>query len=217
MGIAVIGLANAGAIAVNSALAPAPTDWPAWIQTAAAVIGLIAIVAFLIGLNTYVRQEPPVRHDKFVDTMMKSVRKQTERLEREFAEALHVPPTGAANAQAYVRDLRRLLRESTAFVRHARAYPVGDWPSFELANAFSDWAAIVDSTDSLLADMYDEINAAILRHEWGSLREQYLREEWYVRRDIGKLKGLADAFDKAAKPFVKKKHDAGKAGGGDHH
>lgn len=181
------------------------TNWPAWIQAAAAVIGLATTIAILIGFNNYVRQEPPVRHDKFVDTMVKSVRRQTERLEREFAEALRVPPTGASNAQAYVRDLRRLLRESTAFVRHARAYPVGDWPSFELAAAFSDWAAIIDSTDSLLDDMYEEINAAILRHEWGSLHEQYLREEWYVRRDIGKLKGLADAFDKAAKPFAKKK------------
>ncbi|MES2441890.1 MAG: hypothetical protein V4574_03605 [Pseudomonadota bacterium] len=206
MGIAVIILGNAAA----AAAAAAPTNWPAWIQAGAAVIGLITTVAILLGFSAYVRQEPPVRHDKFVDSLTRGVRKQTERLEREFAEALRVPPTGAANAQAYVRVLRRLLRESTAFVSHTRTYPIGDWPSFELADAFSNWAAIVDSTDSLLEDMYEEINAAILRHEWGSLHEQYLREEWHVRRDLDKLKGLAGAVDKAARPFVKKKTEAKK-------
>ena len=88
-----------------------------------------------------------------------------------------------------------------------RAYPLPEWPSAELGHAFADWAGVIDSMDSLLDDMFAEVTAAIERHSWIPLLEQYKREEWYVRRDVGKLAALKGAIEKEAKPFQKKKKD----------
>ena len=53
--------------------------------------------------------------------------------------------------------------------------------------------------------MFDEVTSAIERHSWTELFEQYKREEWYLRRDVEKHKGLKAAIEKEAKPFQKKK------------
>ena len=71
--------------------------------------------------------------------------------------------------------------------------------------------------DSLLEDMFAEMTAAIERHSWHDLLEQYRREEWYVRRDVGKLDALKKAIEKEAKPFQKKKKDEGGHGAKDDH
>lgn len=182
---------------------------PEWILAGVSVL-VLGIGAAVVNLLISVRDrfpEPAVKNDKFVEGLLKGVRKQTERMEREFAELLRVPPPEANAALAYVRDLRRLLRESIAFVTHMRAYPLSEWPSAELAHAFSDWAGVIESMESLLDDMFTEVTASVERHSWIALLDQYKREEWYVRRDITKLGELKTAIEKEAKPFQKKKKD----------
>ncbi|MCW3848897.1 hypothetical protein OF829_16795 [Sphingomonas sp. LB-2] len=201
----IISLGNAAAAHASSTFAPATP--PEWILIALVLIGL-AIGGALVSLLRSVRDrfpEPAIKNDKFVEGLLKGVRKQTERMEREFAELLRVPPVLPNNAIAYVRELRRLLRESTAFVAHMRAYPLPEWPSPDLAHAFADWAGVIDSMDSLLDDMFTEVSTAVERHSWVELFDQYKREEWYVRRDVARLAGLKAAIEKEAKPFQKKK------------
>ncbi len=206
-----ISLGNAAAAqaagAGNATSGFAAATLPEWILAGVALL-VLGIGAAVINLLISVRDrfpEPGVKNEKFVGGLLKGVAKQTERLDREFAELLRVPPTLPNNALAYVRDLRRMLRESTAFVAHMRAYPLPEWPSPDLAHAFADWAGVIDSMDSLLDDLFDEVTSAIERHSWTELFEQYKREEWYLRRDVEKLKGLKAAIDKEAKPFQKKK------------
>lgn len=210
----VISLGNAAAAQVagsgNAASAFALASLPEWILAGAAVL-VLGIGAAVINLLLSVRDrfpEPSVKNDKFVEGLLKGVRKQTERMEREFAAVILVPPVLPNNALAYVRDLRRMLRETTAFIAHMRAYPLPEWPSPDLAHAFADWAGVIDSMDSLLEDMFAEVTASVERHSWTELFKQYEREEWNIRRDITKLAGLKGAIEKEAKPFQKKKPEA---------
>lgn len=201
--VAAAKVAGAAPVASSFALATLPE----WILLGLVLIGL-GIGGALINLLVKLTQrfpEPAVKNDKFVEGLLKGVRKQTERIQREFAAAIHVPPTLPNNAVAYVRDLRRMLRESTAYVAHMRAYPMPEWPGPDLAHAFAEWAGVIDSMESLLDDMFKEAVAAIDRHSWVELFEQYKREEWNIRRDIDKLGGLKSAIEKEAKPFQKKK------------
>ncbi|MEZ0243418.1 MAG: hypothetical protein ACAH11_08600 [Sphingomonas sp.] len=205
-----------GNLAAANASAPAAASYalasyPEWLQIWLAIAGILlglAIGGVSINMLMTLNQRFPelgMKHDKFVDGLLKGVRKHTERLQREFAAAIHVPPTLPNNAVAYIRDLRRMLRDTTAYIAHMRAYPMPEWPSTELAHAFADWAGVIDSMDSLLDDMFRESIAAIERHSWVELFEQYKREEWNIRRDIERLPALKAAIEKEAKPFQKKK------------
>jgi hypothetical protein len=210
MGMIVISLGNlAAAQAAVPAPAPlfAPGSIPEWTQILLALIGLGLIGGLLYQLAKLNKQlaDKSEKHDKFVTGLLKGVRKQTERLEREFAAVLKVPPTLPNNGVAYIRDLRRMLRESTAYIAHMRATPMSEWPGPELAHAFAEWAGVIDSIDSMLDDMFVEVTAAVERGSWAELFKQYEREEWYFRRDIEKLPGLKSAIEKEAKPFQKKK------------
>ncbi|MBX3564847.1 MAG: hypothetical protein KF730_09755 [Sphingomonas sp.] len=188
-----------------------------WVQVFLVLIGVGTLIALV---SAFKRRfpEPANRNGEFARTLTRAVKHHSTELEREFKTALRVPGIdtdsgksglGATEAAAHVRHLRRLLRSSTAFIRHARTLPLGDWPSYALSHAFAEWAGVIDGTDALLDDMYREVTAAVATGRWGELQAQYDREQWFVLRDLERLPALTSAIDKAAKPFLGKsgKHE----------
>lgn len=215
MGSLIITIGNAAAAVANTAAAAArpstawPWDWfqrstfPEWLQL---LVG--GTIVYTVFRATHVFElrfpERKAQHGKFVESLTKGVSKQTARLDGEFATALLAPAITPVGALAHLRSLRLLIHPPLAFIRRMRAYPLAQWPSDELAGAFDDWAAVVEAIDSLLGHMFDEAKSAIALDRLRPLIDQYERDEWYVRRELDKLKNLVPLITKAAAPFKKK-------------
>jgi hypothetical protein len=203
-------MASTTAATGNSTAMFAIATMPEWILIGLAILGIGTLFAFVLAFKRRF-PEPADRNGEFAKTLVRAVKHHAEELEREFKTALRVPGIdtdsgksglGATEAAAHVRHLRRLLRNSTSFIRHARSLPLGDWPSYALSHAFAEWAGVVDGTDALLDDMYREVTAAVATGRWGELQAQYDREQWFVLRDLERLPSLTAAVTKAAKPFL---------------